>query len=132
NAVCSVLRVASSPMPASTNAISAVSTMPLGTRGIVLTALIAFVLAGVGLLATRNTLHTALTADENLVGADVVEHRLHAAVVAAIIAVVVIVAAGVTAAVVWSGPSTKPAPPATGGQFGPVKASGLLRPDLSG
>src|SRR5581483_2628716 len=52
---------------------------PLGTRGIVLTALVAFVLAGVGLLATRNTLHTALTADENLVGADVVEHRLHAA-----------------------------------------------------
>src|SRR5581483_47261 len=60
NAVCSVLRVASSPTPASTNAISAVSTMPRVPNGIVLTALIAFVLAGMGLLATRNTLHTAL------------------------------------------------------------------------
>jgi hypothetical protein len=70
------------------------------------------VLAGAGLLATRGALHTAVdTAPE--VGH--VEHRLHGAVVAALIAVVVIIAAGITAAVVFSGKSTSPKPPHTGG-----------------
>jgi hypothetical protein len=84
---------------------------PYGFRGIVLTTFAAFVLAGAGLLATRTALHTAVDAAPD-VGR--VEHRLHGAVVAAIIAVVVILAAGVTAAVVFSGPSTQPKPPRTG------------------
>lgn len=84
---------------------------PYGARGIVLTTLAAFVLAGAGLLATRAALHTAVDAAPD-VGR--VEHRLHGAVVATIIAVVVIVAAGVTAAVVFSGPSTQPKPPRPG------------------
>lgn len=103
---------------------------PLGTRGTVLIALVAFVLAGAGLLIVRSTLHSALTDDENVVAADVIEHRLHAAVVAAVIVVVVLIAAGVTAAVVWSGPSTKPAPPPGGGTFAPAKALGGVQPGL--
>jgi len=81
---------------------------PHGSRGLVLTALAAFVLAGAGLLAARAALHTAADAAPDI---DHVEHRLHGAVVAAIIAVVVIVAAGITAAVVFRGPSTPPKPP---------------------
>ncbi len=84
---------------------------PYGSRGIVLTAFAAFVLAGAGLLATRTALHTAVDTAPDV---GPVEHRLHGAVVAAIIAVVVILAAGVTAAVVFSGPSTQPKPPRTG------------------
>ncbi len=84
---------------------------PYGTRGIVLTMLVAFVLAGAGLLATRTALHTAVDAAPDV---GPVEHRLHGAVVAAIIVVVVMLAAGVTAAVVFSGPSTQPKPPRTG------------------
>ena len=55
---------------------------PYGTRGIVLTALAAFVLAGAGLAAARDGLHEALLADT---GPDAgvpatghAEHRLHA------------------------------------------------------
>jgi hypothetical protein len=84
---------------------------PYGARGIVLTAFGAFVLAGAGLLATRVALHTAVDAAPDV---DRVEHRLHGAVVAAMIAVVVIVAAGVTATVIFSGPSTQPKPPKPG------------------
>jgi hypothetical protein len=77
----------------------------------VLTTLVAFVLAGAGLLATRTALHTAVDAAPDV---GPVEHRLHGAVVAAIIVVVVMLAAGVTAAVVFSGPLTQPKPPRTG------------------
>ena len=84
---------------------------PYGTRGIVLTMLVAFVLAGAGLLATRTALHPAVDAAPDV---GPVEHRLHGAVVAAIIGVVARLAAGVTAAVVFSGPSTQPEPPKTG------------------
>jgi len=92
---------------------------PYGTRGIVLTALAAFVLAAAGLVAARNALHAALLADT---GADAqgteapdVEHRLHAGVVTAIVTVVVVIAAVVSVAVALSGPSTRPAPPGEGG-----------------
>jgi hypothetical protein len=92
---------------------------PYGTRGIVLTALAAFVLAAAGLVAARNALHAALLADT---GADAqgteapdVEHRLHAGLVTAIVAAVVVIAAVVSVAVALSGPSTRPAPPGEGG-----------------
>ncbi|MFZ0716566.1 zinc ribbon domain-containing protein [Mycobacterium sp.] len=92
---------------------------PYGTRGIVLTALAAFVLAAAGLVAARNALHAALLADT---GADAqgaeapdVEHRLHAGLVTAIVTVVVVIAAVVSVAVALSGPSTRPAPPGEGG-----------------
>jgi hypothetical protein len=92
---------------------------PYGTRGIVLTALAAFVLAAAGLVAARNALHAALLADT---GADAqgtdapdVEHRLHAGLVRAIVAAVVVIAAVVSVAVALSGPSTRPAPPGEGG-----------------
>ena len=93
---------------------------PYGTRGIVLTALAAFVLAAAGLAVARNALHAALLADA---GADVeapqaagVEHRLHAGLVAAIVTVVVVIAAVVSVAVALRGPSTRPAPPGEGGR----------------
>src|ERR1700744_732921 len=92
---------------------------PYGTRGIVLTALAAFLLSGAGLLAARNGLHAALLADT---GADAhgaeahhVEHRLHAGLVTALVAAVVVIAAVVSVAVALSGPSTRPAPPGEGG-----------------
>jgi hypothetical protein len=85
--------------------------VPYGYRGLALTTLVAFVLAGAGLLATRTALHTAVDAAPDV---GPVEHRLHGAVVAAIIVVVVMLAAGVTAAVVFSGPLTQPKPPTTG------------------
>ena len=92
---------------------------PYGTRGIVLTALAAFLLAGAGLLAARNGLHAALLADTgaNAQGTDApeVEHRLHAGLVTAIVAAVVVIAAVVSVAVALSGPSTRPAPPGEGG-----------------
>jgi hypothetical protein len=86
---------------------------PYGTRGIVLTALAAFVLAGAGLLAARNGLHAAVSADS---GAEVpdVEHRLHHGVVTAVVAVTVLVAAVVSVAVAWQGPATRPKPPQVG------------------
>ena len=84
---------------------------PYGTRGIVLTMFAAFVLAGVGLLATRTALHIAVDAAPDV---GPVEHRLHGAVVAAIIVVVVLLAAGFTAAVVFSGPLTQPSSSRTG------------------
>lgn len=92
---------------------------PYGIRGIVLTALAAFVLAGAGLVAARNGLHVTMSAHsgtqaETAESDDVYEHRLHAALVAAIIAVVVIVAAAISVAVVQSGSSTPPAPPQRG------------------
>ena len=100
---------------------------PYGTRGIVLTALAAFVLAAAGLVAARNALHAALLADT---GADAqgteapdVEHRLHAGLVRAIVAAVVVIAAVVSVAVALSGPSTRPAPPGEGG-------SGRIAPHL--
>jgi hypothetical protein len=93
---------------------------PYGTRGIVLTALAAFVLAAAGLVAARNALHAALLADT---GADAQgaeaphgEHRLHAGLVTAIVAAVVLIAAVVSVAVALSGPSTRPAPPGQGGE----------------
>jgi hypothetical protein len=92
---------------------------PYGTRGIVLTALAAFLLAGAGLVAARNALHAALLADT---GADAqgteapaVAHRLHAGLVTALVAAVVVIAAVVSVAVAMSGPSTRPAPPGEGG-----------------
>jgi hypothetical protein len=89
---------------------------PDGTRGIVLTALAAFVLAGAGLLAARNGLHAAITAEtgarqDTAPSVAAVEHRLHAGVVTAIIAVIVLVAALISAVVVLSGPTTQPRPP---------------------
>ncbi|HUO39503.1 MAG TPA: zinc ribbon domain-containing protein, partial [Mycobacterium sp.] len=94
---------------------------PYGARGIVLTALVAFLLAGAGLLAARGAMHTALAADTGPAPhAGPVHHRLHGAAVAAIIAVVVLVAAIVTAGVVFSGPSTQPTPP------NPAPAGGIV------
>jgi hypothetical protein len=92
---------------------------PYGSRGIVLTALAAFLLAGAGLAAARDGLHEALLAGT---GADAgspetghTEHRLHAGWVAAIVAVVVVVAAAASLAVVMSGAATRPTPPGQGG-----------------
>jgi hypothetical protein len=85
--------------------------VPFGSHGIALTTFASFVLAGAGLWATRTALHSAVDAAPAVVP---VEHRLHGTVVAAIIGVVVLLAAGVTAAVVFSGPSTHPKPPRTG------------------
>lgn len=93
---------------------------PYGTRGIVLTALAAFVLAAAGLVAARNALHAALLADTGADAQDtqvpVVEHRLHAGLVTAIVAAVVVIAAVVSVAVALSGPSTRPTPPGEGGR----------------
>jgi hypothetical protein len=92
---------------------------PYGTRGIVLTALAAFVLAAAGLVAARNALHAALLADTSAdaqgTEAPDVKHRLHAGLVTAIVAAVVVIAAVVSVAVALSGPSTRPVPPGEGG-----------------
>lgn len=93
---------------------------PYGTRGIVLTALAAFLLAGAGLAAARDGLHEALLTDA---GSDAdsptaghTEHQLHGGLVAAIVAVVVVVAAAASVvAVVMSGAATRPTPPGQGG-----------------
>jgi hypothetical protein len=91
---------------------------PDGTRGIVLTALTAFVLAGAGLVAVRNGLHAAITADTGTAGDAAgpahVEHRLHGAVVAAIVALVVLIAAVIAVAVDWTGTAAHPKLPQTG------------------
>ncbi|MDT5047432.1 MAG: hypothetical protein QOG75_3306 [Mycobacterium sp.] len=111
---------------------------PYGTRGIVLTALATFVLAGAGLAAARNGLHEALLADT---GADTdvkaagdVEHRLHAGLVAAIVAVIVVIAAAVSVAVVLGGSATHPTPPGQGGsgRIAPhsAAAAGSIRPAM--
>jgi hypothetical protein len=103
---------------------------PYGTRGIVLTALAAFVLAGSGLLAARNGLHAAMAAD-TATGADAtaevgtIEHRLHGGVVAAIVLVIVLVAAMISVAVVFGGPSTRPTPPRPGGILPGAAATGV-------
>jgi hypothetical protein len=93
---------------------------PYGTRGIVLTALAAFVLAAAGLVAAHRALHAALLVDT---GADAqgteapeVKHRLHAGLVTAIVAAVVVIAAVVSVVVALSGPSTRPVPPGQGGR----------------
>ncbi len=95
---------------------------PYGSRGIVLTALAAFVLAGAGLAAARNGLHAAVVA-ETAAGdnaeSGAVEHRLHGGVVAAIIAVIVVVVVAITLAVVLRGPATRFSPPGHGGGLVP-------------
>lgn len=92
---------------------------PYGTRGIVLTALAAFVLAGAGLAAARAALYAALLADTGAeTGAPAArhaEHRLHGGLVAAIVVVVVAIAAVVSVAVVLGGAATHPTPPGQGG-----------------
>jgi hypothetical protein len=90
---------------------------PYGSRGIVLTALAAFVLAGAGLAAARNGLHAAVDADSAAPGA--VQHRLHGGVVTAIIAVIVLVAVAVTLAIVLGRPATRFTPPGHGGGLVP-------------
>jgi hypothetical protein len=107
--------------------------VPYGTRGIVLTSLAAFVLAGAGLVAARNGLHAAITADTGApegtaAHPGAVEHRLHAGVVAAIIAVVVLLAALISLAVDWSAPATHPKPPSPGGLVSHASASGVGHP----
>jgi hypothetical protein len=107
---------------------------PDGTRGIVLTALTAFVLAGAGLVAVRNGVHAAVTADTgaagDAAGTGHVEHRLHGGVVAAIVAVVVLIAAVIVVAVDWSGPATHPKPPklGPGGIVSHAAGAGSLHP----
>jgi len=102
---------------------------PYGTRGIVLTALAAFLLAGAGLAAARDGLHDALLAepgpDADSPATGHTEHRLHAGLVAAIVAVVVVVAAAASLAVVMSGAATRPTPPGQGGsgRIAPHRAS---------
>ncbi|HWF71377.1 MAG TPA: hypothetical protein VG187_17765 [Mycobacterium sp.] len=92
---------------------------PYGTRGIVLTALVALVLAGAGLAAARDGLHAALLADSGgepgVPAAGHPEHRLQAGLVAAVVAVVVVIAAVVSVAVVLGGAATNPTPPGQGG-----------------
>ena len=92
---------------------------PYGTRGIVLTALAAFLLAGAGLAAARDGLHAAMFADSGT-DADVLEaghaeHRLHGGLVAAIVAVILMIAVLFTVAVVMSGEATQRTPPGEGG-----------------
>jgi hypothetical protein len=93
--------------------------LPYGTRGIVLTALAAFLLAGAGLAAARDGLHAALLADPGTdAGASTAghaEHRLHAGLVTAIMAVIVVVAAAVSVAVALGGAATHRTPPGQGG-----------------
>jgi hypothetical protein len=96
---------------------------PIGTRGIVLTALAAFLLAGAGLAAARNGLHAALATDTGAqadIGGVEGEHRLHGGLVAAIVAVIMLIAAVISVAIVWGGPSTRPTPPQQGSGGGLV------------
>ena len=109
---------------------------PYGTRGIVLTALAAFLLAGAGLVAARNALHAAVTADPGAQAAVAegghVEHRLHGGVVAAIVAVIVLIAAVISVAVVLGGHSTRTKPPhlGPGGIVSHAAGAGFLHPDV--
>jgi hypothetical protein len=99
-------------------------------------ALTAFVLAGAGLVAARNGLHAAITADTgaaaDAAGAGHVEHRLHGGVVAAIVAVVVLIAAVIVVAVDWSGRATHPKPPKVGpgGVVSHAAGAGFLNPGM--
>lgn len=111
---------------------------PYGTRGILLTTVVALVLAAAGLLVTRTALGTALAADVKAAvdgGAPArpqpAEHRLHGALVAAIVLVVVIVAAGVTVAIVGTS-STQPKPPSTGGVVPKAGAAASVQSELRG
>ena len=92
---------------------------PYGTRGIVLTTLAAFLLAGAGLAAARDGLHAALLADSGTnAGAPAAghfEHRLHAGLVTAIVAVIIVVAAVISVAVTLGGAATHRTPPGQGG-----------------
>jgi hypothetical protein len=92
---------------------------PYGTRGIVLTTLAAFLLAGAGLAAARDRLHAALLADPGTnVGTPAAghfEHRLHAGLVTAIVAAIVVVAAAISVAVTLGGATTHRTPPGQGG-----------------
>jgi hypothetical protein len=107
---------------------------PYGTRGIVLTALAAFVLAGAGMWLARNALHAATAADsahaETAEEREGFEHRLHAAAVAAVVVVVVVAAAAISLAVAEGGNSTPPTPPGRGGGIAPgaAAAAGPLVP----
>jgi hypothetical protein len=101
---------------------------PYGTRGIVLTALTAFLLAAVGLGAANHGLQKALLADTGAVAgapAGHAEHRLHGGVAAGIVAVIVIVAATVSVAVVMGNAGKPPTPPGHGGspRLAPHRAS---------
>lgn len=93
---------------------------PYGTRGIVLTALATFVLAGAGLAATRRALHTAALGDagEATPAAAHAEHRLSAGLVAAVVVVIVVVAAAISVAVATGGSPTHPVPPGREGSDG--------------
>jgi hypothetical protein len=90
---------------------------PYGTRGIVLTALAAFLLAGAGLAEARNGLHLALEADPgtDAPAAGHAEHRLHAGLVTATVAVILMIAALFSLAVAMSGEGTHRTPPGQGG-----------------
>jgi hypothetical protein len=92
---------------------------PYGTRGIVLTAFAAFLLAGTGLAAARRVAHAAVSADAGsgspVPAAGQADHRLHAGLVAGIVAVIVVVAAVVSVAVVMGGAATHPTPPGQDG-----------------
>lgn len=107
---------------------------PYGTRGIVLTALAAFLLAGAGMWAARNALQAATVADSDQAQTagerEEFEHRLHAAAMAAVIVVVVAVAAAISLAVAEGGASTPPTPPGHGGTIAPgaAAAAGALLP----
>jgi hypothetical protein len=90
---------------------------PYGTRGIVLTALTAFVLAGLGLAAAHRALHAAIAADTST-EAVATEHRLPAGLVAAVVAVIVVIAAAASIAAVVGGPATRPVPPGDEGKDG--------------
>jgi hypothetical protein len=92
---------------------------PYGTRGIVLTALAAFLSSGAGLALARDGLHAALQADPGTdTGAPAAghaEHRLHAGLVTAIVAVIVVMAAAVSVAVALGSAATHRTPPGQGG-----------------
>jgi hypothetical protein len=95
---------------------------PYGTRGLVLTAVAAFVLAGAGLAAARRGLHAALLADGGAAApADPAEHRLHSGAVTGIVAAIVAAAAVVAVVVALGGPAAAPTPP---GQDGGPRLSG--------
>jgi hypothetical protein len=93
---------------------------PYGTRGLVLTALAAFVVADLGLVATRRALHVAALDDTETeaLGAGHAEHRLHGGLVAGVIAVVVLLAAVASVTVVLSRTATHPVPPGQEGSNG--------------
>jgi hypothetical protein len=102
---------------------------PFGSRGIVLTALAALIVAGAGLAAARSALHAAAVEAPDVEHA---EHRLHGAVVAAVVAVVVFVAAAITGLVVLRGPGTPPTPPHPSGIVPKTHKAAVFGPALRG